>query len=96
LLSTPLGQTEFLHGKKRARDSEPAPSWQRPPSYGESARFDATERKARRVLGVEPNALCFAVFFGNVLFMYWAATFWGRIRGNRYLTFGIRLKGHPA
>ena len=48
------------------------------------------------LLGVTPNALCFAVFFGNVLLMYWAATFWGRIRGNRYLTFGIRLKGHPA
>jgi hypothetical protein len=48
------------------------------------------------LLGVTPNALCFMVFFGNVLLMYWAAMFWGRIRGNRYLTFGIRLKGHPA
>jgi hypothetical protein len=48
------------------------------------------------LLGVTPNELCFMVFLGNVLLMYWAATLWGRIRGNRYLTFGIRLKGHPA
>ena len=56
LLATPLAGTEFLHGKKRARDAETQGTWQRPPSYGETARIEGSERKARRVLGVDPQA----------------------------------------
>ncbi|RYZ66878.1 MAG: molecular chaperone DnaJ [Proteobacteria bacterium] len=58
LLATPLAETEFLHGKKRARDAEAQGTWQRPPSYGQTTRIEGSERerKARRVLGVDPQA----------------------------------------
>lgn len=52
---TPLHETEFLHGKKRARDAESA-TQQRPPSYATAPRVDTAERKARRVLGVALDA----------------------------------------
>lgn len=43
------------------------------------------------LIDVHPNRWCAAVFFANVLLITFAAVIWGRIRGNRWLTFGIKL-----
>jgi uncharacterized membrane protein len=46
------------------------------------------------LLGIQPNALSPLVFVGNVLLMRYAAGWWVALRGNRWLTFGIRLSPH--
>lgn len=43
------------------------------------------------LVDVHPNRWCAAVFVANVLLMRFAAGIWGRFRGNRWLTFGIKL-----
>ena len=43
------------------------------------------------LMGITPNPLSIGLFFGNIALMYGAAVVWGRIHGNRYLTFGIKL-----
>ncbi len=46
------------------------------------------------LLDIEPDPYCALVFVGNVLLIRLAAGWWARVKGNRWLTFGIRL-GHP-
>jgi hypothetical protein len=48
------------------------------------------------LLGIEPNALSFVLFAGNILLMHRAALLWTRLHGNRHLTFGIKLSKRPA
>jgi hypothetical protein len=47
------------------------------------------------LLRIEPNAFCALMFVGNVLLIRYAAGWWGRLKGNRWLTFGIRLGSPP-
>jgi hypothetical protein len=45
------------------------------------------------LLNIHPNALAGLLFIGNVLLIRWVAGAWGRVRGNRWMTFGIKLGG---
>jgi uncharacterized membrane protein len=44
------------------------------------------------LLDIHPNKLSVLLFIGNVLLIRYIAGLWGRIRGNRWLTFGIKLR----
>jgi hypothetical protein len=48
------------------------------------------------LLNIHPNRFCVLVFVGNVLLMRYIAGVWGRVRGNRWMTFGIKLPGSPS
>jgi uncharacterized membrane protein len=48
------------------------------------------------MLDIHPNKLSVLLFVGNVLLMRYIAGVWGRARGNRWLTFGIKLGSAPA
>ncbi|HUQ10634.1 MAG TPA: hypothetical protein VM146_09990 [Steroidobacteraceae bacterium] len=48
------------------------------------------------LLNIHPNALSPVLFVGNVLLMRYVAGLWVALRGNRWLTFGIKLDGVPS
>jgi hypothetical protein len=47
------------------------------------------------LLNLQPNKLAAAFFFFNVLVIRWVAGVWGRLHGNRWMTFGIKMGGVP-
>ena len=42
------------------------------------------------VLGIRPGKFAPAIFFSNVALLWYAARWWGSIRGNRFITVGLR------
>jgi hypothetical protein len=47
------------------------------------------------LLNIQPNKLSALLFIANVLLIRYVAGAWGRLRGNRWMTFGIKLGNPP-
>ena len=47
------------------------------------------------LVNIHPGRFAAGLFIGNVLLVRLFAGVWGRVRGNRWMTFGIKLRGEP-
>jgi hypothetical protein len=47
------------------------------------------------LLGIHPGRFAAVFFIGNVLLIRVLAGIWGRLRGNRWMTLGIKLRNVP-